>query len=185
MKCKKCGSDISRDQKFCGVCGAPAPKRRWPLAAGAVLGVALAAVGVTAALALAGVIRLDGLFGGSGPAEAEAEAGKVAIDPLSLVDISFNEEETTKSGEQTIEATATLPCFDALMRESLDEDDPEEFMAEHLNNGDYDVVDVACEVTVVRANGSVAMVDGDAEKEAVLESELIKAVNALTEDDAR
>ena len=71
------------------------------------------------------------------------------------------------------------------MRESLDEDDPEEFMAEHLNNADYDVVDVACEVTVVRANGSVAMVDEDAEKEAVLESELIKAVNALTEDDTR
>lgn len=66
MKCKKCGSDISCNQKFCGVCGAPAPKRRWPLVVGGGLGVILVAAGVTAVLALTGVIQLDGLLGGEG-----------------------------------------------------------------------------------------------------------------------
>ncbi len=63
MRCKKCGSEISRNQKFCGVCGAPMTKRRWPLVIGGVLGVALVAAGVTVVLALTGALRLDGLFG--------------------------------------------------------------------------------------------------------------------------
>ena len=63
MKCKKCGARISRKKKFCGVCGAPVPKRRWPLVVGGIAGVLVIAAAVVAALALAGVVDVGRVLG--------------------------------------------------------------------------------------------------------------------------
>lgn len=63
MKCKKCGAKISRKKKYCGVCGAPVPKRRWPFVVGGIAGALVVAGAVVAALALTGVVDVGRVLG--------------------------------------------------------------------------------------------------------------------------
>ena len=196
MICPSCGLDNVDDAMFCRGCGAPLAssahvakkmpeatganvseesssprtprRRRWPVVVIVVSSVILAVCAVAIAVSLLGRGEPSG-----------SEQGRITVNSYELVEISFDEDDAPAEGEQVVTAQITLPDYEKLMANALEEDDPEAYLDERLRNGEYETVTVEREVTVSRSGDEVTLVDEDGVKESVLEQELIKAVNAL------
>ena len=143
-------------------------RRRWPVVVIVVSSIILAVCAVAIAVSLLGRGEPSG-----------SEQGGITVNSYELVEISFDEDDAPAEGEQVVTAQITLPDYEKLMANALEEDDPEAYLDERLRNGEYETVTVEREVTVSRSGDEVTLVDEDGVKESVLEQELIKAVNTL------
>ena len=97
--------------------------------------------------------------------------------------ILVEEKEGEAEGEDTEEVALTveMPDYEKLMIEAYQTDDPETYMKEALSSGDYETkkFDTTAQVT---AEDGKRVVHEEEAVDQLLEEEIIKAMNTLTEE---
>lgn len=131
-------------------------------------------------LALAVLLLLAGCAdGGSGSGREKKDAQiEKWIAQVSLEEIEV--EETVDEDTGTLRVTAQVPDYTQLFLAAMDSDDPDKALRKAIDAGEYDTVEYETEVRRMETE------DGAPQSEALvksfIEEELIKAINAVTEE---
>lgn len=86
-----------------------------------------------------------------------------------------------KEDAKEVELTVEMPDYEKLMMEAYQTDDPKTYMKEALSSGDYETKKIDTTAKVIAENGK-RVVQKEEAVDQLLEEELIKAMNVLTEE---
>ena len=111
-------------------------------------------------------------------------AGSNALPGIGLedLDVHIGDVVMTDDEEGYAEITVKMPDYTKLFLEAAKEKDPEAAVERAAKSGNFDVIEHNIQAQVVTENG-VQVIKSDEAVEFLMEQELIKAINAVTEQE--